>query len=123
MDYLAPMHDGKIYSPSAQIGSASAFAKNMFEPLPEQGQHFSPLIDHLFTQIVPNNLNEQHPAYMSYIPGGGLFQGAIGDWISAALNRHIGVSSVSPALVVSEWRFAKRPSRSTTIPQNSPAFQ
>lgn len=119
MDHLAPLHDGQFYTPSAQIESATTFAKNMFETLPEEGEHFETLIDHLFTQILPNNINEQHPSYMAYFPGGGLFQGALGDWISAAVNRHVGTAAVAPALVGLECNVIRWLAQIMGYPENS----
>src|SRR4029450_4455816 len=42
------------------------------------------------------------PGYLAYIPGGGLFASAVGEYLAQGLNRYTGISSVAPALAAIE---------------------
>ncbi|MDJ0654862.1 MAG: aminotransferase class I/II-fold pyridoxal phosphate-dependent enzyme [Xanthomonadales bacterium] len=74
------------------------FIRGLREPLPESPEDPEALLDHLFQELVPRNLNPISPGFMGYIPGGGLFHAAAADLISNSVNRYLGVTSVSPAL-------------------------
>jgi aromatic-L-amino-acid decarboxylase len=39
------------------------------------------------------------PGYLAYIPGGGLYTAALADFVTAAVNRYVGVAPLAPALV------------------------
>jgi aromatic-L-amino-acid decarboxylase len=78
------------------------------EPPPEEGMDFEPLLDFLMERAIPASMTHPHPAFMGYIPGGGLFPSAVADFIAAATNRYVGVSFSAPALarlerVVLDW--------------------
>jgi len=58
--------------------------------------------------IVPVSINTPHPAYIGYIPGGGLYPSAIADFLGAATNRYTGAWFAAPAAArleanVLEW--------------------
>jgi aromatic-L-amino-acid/L-tryptophan decarboxylase len=42
------------------------------------------------------------PSYLAYIPGGGIFSGALGDFLAAGLNRYTGRAGPAPACVALE---------------------
>lgn len=42
------------------------------------------------------------PGYMAYVPGGGLFHGAVGALLGAALNRYVTIDAAAPALAAIE---------------------
>ncbi|UCE40852.1 MAG: aminotransferase class I/II-fold pyridoxal phosphate-dependent enzyme [Candidatus Aminicenantes bacterium] len=68
------------------------------EPPPEKGMDFEPVFDYLINQAIPASITHPHPAFMGYIPGGGLYASAIADFIAAATNRYVGVSFAAPVL-------------------------
>lgn len=73
-------------------------ADSLSEPPPEEGMDFAPILDFLMKMAVPASITHPHPAFMGYIPGGGLYPSAIADFIAAATNRYVGVSFSAPAL-------------------------
>lgn len=73
-------------------------ADSLSEPPPEEGTGFTPLLDFLMKKAIPASITHPHPAFMGYIPGGGLFPSAVADFIAAATNRYVGVSFCAPAL-------------------------
>ena len=83
-------------------------ADTLPEPPPEEGMDFGPILDFLMKNAIPASMTHPHPAFMGYVPAGGLFPSAIADFIAAATNRYVGVSFAAPALarlekVVLEW--------------------
>ena len=68
------------------------------EPAPEEGMDFEPVLDFLMNRAIPASMTHPHPAFMGYIPAGGLFPSAVADFIAAATNRYVGVSFAAPAL-------------------------
>jgi aromatic-L-amino-acid decarboxylase len=58
--------------------------------------------------VIPISINTAHPAYIGYIPGGGLFPSAVADFLGSATNRFTGAWFAAPAAVrleanVLEW--------------------
>lgn len=78
---------------------AADLCRAMREPAPEQGSALEPLLDSLFNDWIPRTFNTASPGYLAYIPGGGVFPGALADLISSGVNRYTGVWLTAPALV------------------------
>ncbi len=70
----------------------------MSESPPEEGADFGPVLDFLMNKAIPASITHPHPAFMGYIPGGGLYPSAVADFIAAATNRYVGVSFAAPVL-------------------------
>ncbi|NWG13304.1 MAG: hypothetical protein HXY20_07210 [Acidobacteria bacterium] len=77
--------------PSADIDNAAAVARSLAEPLPECGIPFPDVLSLLFEGVIPISFNTAVPGRLGYIPGEGLFQSALDDLISDAVNRYFGV--------------------------------
>jgi aromatic-L-amino-acid decarboxylase len=73
--------------------------RSMREPPPEHGAALDELLTPLFDEWVPRSFNSAGPGYLAYVPGGGLFVAALGDFIADAVNRYTGVWNAAPALV------------------------
>lgn len=83
-------------------------ARSLSEAPPEEGVAFEKILDFLMDKAIPASMTHPHPAFMGYIPAGGLFPSAVADFIAAATNRYVGVSFAAPALaqlekVVLDW--------------------
>lgn len=78
---------------------AAELCRAMREPAPEQGAALEPLLDSLFGEWIPRTFNTASPGYLAYIPGGGVFPGALADLIASGVNRYTGVWPTAPALV------------------------
>jgi aromatic-L-amino-acid decarboxylase len=72
------------------------------ESPPEEGADFEPILDFLMNKAIPASITHPHPAFMGYIPGGGLYPSAVADFIAAATNRYVGVSFAAPVLACLE---------------------
>ena len=68
------------------------------EPPPDKGMDYEHVLDFLMNKAIPSSITHPHPAFMGYIPGGGLYPSAIADFIAAATNRYVGVSFAAPVL-------------------------
>jgi aromatic-L-amino-acid decarboxylase len=66
--------------------------------MPEGGAPLEGLLDFLFGEAAARSLNAVAPGFMAYVPGGGIFDAAIGDLIGATLNRYVGLSATAPVL-------------------------
>ena len=66
---------------------------------PDEGMEFEPILDFLMNKAIPASIAHPHPAFMGYIPAGGLYPSAVADFIAAATNRYVGVSFAAPVLV------------------------
>ena len=78
---------------------AAGLCRTLREPPPEQGSTLEPLLDSLFGEWIPRSFNTASPGYLAYIPGGGVFPGALADLIASGVNRYTGVWLTAPALV------------------------
>ncbi|RMD91687.1 MAG: aminotransferase class V-fold PLP-dependent enzyme [Calditrichaeota bacterium] len=95
-------------APRSNLDHADEIARSLREGPPEQGTDFKALLDFFMQKVVPVSINTPHPAYMGYIPGGGLYPSAIADFIAAATNRFAGAWFAAPAVCrleanVLEW--------------------
>ncbi len=84
-------------SPRSQLDRAAEIAVSLREPAPESGMAFDDLLHFLMERVFPVSINTAHPAYLGYIPGGGLFPAALAEFLAAATNRYAGVWYAAPA--------------------------
>lgn len=73
-------------------------------PLGEEPSGLEEVMKTIQKDIVPPGLNPASGTHFGYIPGGGLFSSAVGDYISALTNRYVGVYYSSPGGVALETR-------------------
>ncbi len=85
--------------PAADVAGGVELARSLVEDLPERGVPFEDLLALLFDRVVPKAFNTTGPGYLAYIPGGGLLQTAVADFIGDAVNRYVGVWLAAPGMV------------------------
>jgi aromatic-L-amino-acid decarboxylase len=95
-------------APRSNLAVSDVFLRSLREAPPEQGTDFRSLLQFFMDTIVPVSINTAHPAYIGYIPGGGLYPSAVADFLGAATNRFTGAWFAAPAAVrleanVLEW--------------------
>jgi len=95
-------------APRSDLDNSIKIVKSLREPAPEKGMDFESLLDFFMNEVIPVSINTPHPAYLGYIPGGGLYPSAIADFLGAATNRFTGTWFAAPAAVrletnVLEW--------------------
>jgi aromatic-L-amino-acid/L-tryptophan decarboxylase len=59
---------------------------------------FRPLLEDAI-EAARNTFEYSGPGYLAYIPGGGLFTAALGEFLAQGLNRYVGLWQASPAVV------------------------
>jgi len=104
VDHIAALPN----APRSNLNVSEDFLRGLREPPPEKGSDFSSLLHFFMNMIVPVSINTPHPAYIGYIPGGGLYPSAVADFLSAATNRFTGAWFAAPAAArleanVLEW--------------------
>lgn len=81
--------------------------KILNEKLSEEGESINEILNFLESKVLPQGLNPASGNHFGYIPGGGLFSSAAGDYIAAVTNRYAGVFFASPGAVAVENRLIK----------------
>jgi pyridoxal-dependent decarboxylase-like protein len=81
-------------------GTPTELAHRLNEPPPEGPQRFERILEQLGSDVLPFISNNDHPGYFAYVPGAGIWPGALGDLIASACN-----------LKVSSWVQAAGPSQ------------
>jgi len=94
--------------PRSDLTGSAEYVRSLREPLPENATPFDELLDIVMQRVIPKSINSAHPAYMGYIPGGGLYSSAVAEFIAAATNRYAGAWFAAPAAArlesnVIEW--------------------
>jgi len=95
-------------APRSNLENSLKIIRSLREPSPEKGMNFESLLDFFMNEVIPVSINTPHPAYLGYIPGGGLYPSAVADFLGAATNRFTGAWFAAPAAVrletnVLEW--------------------
>jgi aromatic-L-amino-acid decarboxylase len=103
-DHIAALPE----APRSNLEVSGEFVRSLREPPPEQATDFRSLLQFFMNTVIPISINTAHPAYIAYIPGGGLFPSAVADFLSASTNRFTGAWFAAPAAArleanVLEW--------------------
>ncbi len=75
------------------------FKEDQFFEIREDTLRVDQILSLLKTRIDQVGLNPASPGHLGYIPGGGIFEAAVGDYIAAVTNRYAGVFFASPGAV------------------------
>lgn len=92
--FLASLADGQTFVPETDDGAA-LYAR----PIGETPVGIDELIDVLSRSVDRTGINCAGPRDFGYIPGGGLFPSALGDYLADVTNRYAGVFFANPAAV------------------------
>ncbi|MEL6637132.1 MAG: aminotransferase class I/II-fold pyridoxal phosphate-dependent enzyme [Bacteroidota bacterium] len=68
-------------------------------PVPEEGRDLSELLAVLRENVDGPGLNPASGGHLAYIPGGGVYATALGDYLAAVTNRYSGIFFASPGAV------------------------
>lgn len=95
INYLSNMPN----EPASNIVNLDAQLNKIREPISEQGFSLDQVLPLIDNHVVRCSVNTAGGTYQAYIPGGGVFAAAVGEFIAAATNRYVGVWSIAPAAV------------------------
>ncbi len=68
-------------------------------PLPEEGRSMEQALQFLQEQLLSSGLNPASGGHLGYIPGGGIYTTALGDYLAAITNAYAGISFAGPGAV------------------------
>ena len=68
-------------------------------PIQEEGRPLAEVIAALEREVVDPGSQPAHPAHFAYIPGGGLYHAALGDYLAAVTDKYSGIFFTGPGPV------------------------
>lgn len=95
VNYLANMAN----EPSSNLNQISSHLASIRDSISEKGSSLEEILPLIRNDVVGCAVNTAGGTYQAYIPGGGVFAAAVGEFIAAATNRYAGVWGVAPAVV------------------------
>lgn len=92
--FLDEINPNSTYVVSKDLG------KNIVDfPIEEEGKAIEEVLDCLKENVDTPNINPASGGHLGYIPGGGVFTTALGDYLAAVTNRYAGLYFASPGAV------------------------
>ncbi|HJV03965.1 MAG TPA: aminotransferase class I/II-fold pyridoxal phosphate-dependent enzyme [Actinomycetota bacterium] len=89
-------------APAVDLDGAVGRAEEVRRPPPDRGRRFDEVLGQVW-RAAEKGFNTAGPGYLAYIPGGGLYAAALGDFLASGLNRFVGLWTPAPALAQIEW--------------------
>lgn len=80
-------------------GAPGARDDLLAQGIPEEPAHLDKVMDLIVREIDGSGLQPASGGHLGYIPGGGIYPGALGDYVAAVTNRYAGVHYASPGAV------------------------
>ena len=90
-DFLGMLDEGPAYRDPAE-----AHVSPLEPEFVEQGRDPAAVLAYLGRSVDRPGITTASPRFMGYIPGGGLFHSALGDFLAAAANKYSGFASAAP---------------------------
>ncbi len=98
VDFAAQFVDDRYTAPASDYAGLQPLLDLLGGPPPDHGQPLQELLA-LVETASGKGLDTAGAGFMGYIPGGGLYAAALGDFVADVVNRYTGVSGPAPALV------------------------
>lgn len=92
--YLDEVPDAPTNRPWAEV-----FSRRLDPEFAEEGRDAVEVFDYVAACVDRPGFATTSPRFMAYIPGGGLFHSALGDFLAAVSNKYSGFASASPGAV------------------------
>jgi len=96
-DFLEKIEDAKAYNTTADKGLAL-----LSSPITDEPEPIDELIRLLEKNVDFPGLNPASGGHLGYIPGGGIYYSALGDYMADVFNRYAGVYYAGPGAVLME---------------------
>lgn len=93
-DYL-----NNIGAKNAYAGGAAEGRNLLGKPFAEEGSKLSQLLNIIHTDVDSPGINPASGNHLGYIPGGGIYPSAMGDYLAAVVNKYSGIFYASPGAV------------------------
>ena len=112
--FLAALEDGPSYVAWTEANSAALAA-----PFPETGRDPEAVLAEFDTCVARPGITTASGRFAGYIPGGGLFHAALGDFLAAASNKYSGFTPAAPGAVRLENAVASWLARVIDMPEGA----
>ena len=113
-EFIATIEDRKAYDKPQTDGSALTELD-----FPEQGRKLESLLPLLRREVDGVGINPASGGHLGYIPGGGVFPTALGDYLAAVTNRYAGIFFGNPGAVRMENQLLRWMCRLVGYPEGS----
>ena len=94
LDFLDQVDEARSYRPPSEV-----FDKRLSPEFPADGREANDVLNFVGASVDRPGIATTSPRFMGYIPGGGLFHSALGDFIAAVSNKYAGFASAGPGAV------------------------
>lgn len=98
LDELVRWTEGLADAPTANLEGALEAARTLRRAPADRGAAFAPLLAETI-EAARHGAEYSSPGYLAYVPGGGLFASALGEFLGRGLNRFVGMWQQSPPIV------------------------
>jgi aromatic-L-amino-acid/L-tryptophan decarboxylase len=112
--FLNQIYEGKTFF--AEEGEGKLMREAHFT---QESKPISELIEVLKTELDTNGLNPASGGHLGYIPGGGIYASALGDYIADITNKYAGVYYASPGAVRMENALIRDIAKIIGYPENT----
>jgi glutamate/tyrosine decarboxylase-like PLP-dependent enzyme len=113
-NFLDHIEEIKAYSDSAEKGAGL-----LRSPISETGINIEEVLDLLRANVDTQGLNPASGGHLGYIPGGGIYYSALGDYLADVFNRYSGIFFAGPGAVRMENMLIRWMSGVVGYPQDS----
>ena len=98
LDHVLAFLDQVETAPSLRP-AAEVFTQRLEPEFTDEGRDVASVLDYVGACIERPGIATTSPRFMGYIPGGGLFHSALGDFLAAASNKYSGFAPAAPGAV------------------------
>ena len=98
VDFASHFIDERYTAATSDYDDLESLLPHLAEPPPGAGMPLPRLLAMIET-AAGKGFDTANPGFVGYIPGGGLYAAAIGDFLACVVNRYTGVAQPAPALV------------------------
>lgn len=112
--FLAALEDGPSYTAWTEANGAALAA-----PFPETGRDPGAVLAEFDTCVARPGITTASGRFAGYIPGGGLYHAALGDFLAAASNKYSGFAPAAPGAVRLENAVANWLARVIGMPEGA----
>jgi aromatic-L-amino-acid/L-tryptophan decarboxylase len=97
LDYLVDFVEHRRSAPASDFDGVAQLLERVREGVPEEGRPLAEVMD-LVAAAIAKGHDTTGDGWLAYVPGGGLFTSALGEFIARATNRFAGVWEPAPVL-------------------------